>query len=816
MEKQSLPQTENLQFQFSFFRNTWSKESTIITLHNLYLQTIGILWKAQTECYRKLQDRPDRSNEAKMVKDAMPVVIIEGICRPHCSHAAVNLEKMSRLAMYDLDHLNERTSAVKALFRALPYVAYTQTSISDRGLKVVVFLDARTPEEYPLAYAICQQTLERIAGHPCDEQCARITQPCSCVWDADAYYNPAPEPYPWREELDTDPSLTNLIKDKRNLPGSNGNPYATSNGSSSPFPPATEACGYIETFARNFTHYHPWQKGNRHESMLAMGRSARRKGFSKEELEKLTSVMSVEIVRNGYTLQELRKDLSAGYQYVDLSYVPQETKNSLTVLTTDTFRPVLMETEWAEEEALSIKDEELRGATPCIPNAVYDNLPNFLKRALKPARTKRERDILLLGLLANLSGCMPQVRISFDQRPYSPQLYTLIIAPSATGKGLLVLAGMLPREIENYLKGENKRRKDAYDRELKEWEQAHQHLKKGTPSTGGTSPASMPEEPEYYHLCGAASTSRNQIICRLKINGDLGLIINATELDMISGAIKQDYGKHDDVFRAAYHHESVATDYKVDRQIITVEEPRLALCLSGTPNQLPKFIRSIDNGLFCRFTIYTCGARWKYRSAAPIKGQEDYITYYKGLSREVLDMYYLFQQSPTEVTLTDAQWEEHTSYFDRLLNEVASEQADAPGSIVLRGALMVARIASIFTALRKYEGAMHMKEYICTDEDFHASMQIVQTTIDHSLLLASSLPGDEVKSKPLKSYFRIRTIVESLPKTFTYKEVKEKALTEKICERSTCRYLKKLIELKYIEKQEDTYIKIKEFTDKQA
>ena len=72
MEKQSLPQTENLQFQFSFFRNTWSKESTIITLHNLYLQTIGTLWKAQTECYRKLQDRPDRSNEAKMVKDAMP------------------------------------------------------------------------------------------------------------------------------------------------------------------------------------------------------------------------------------------------------------------------------------------------------------------------------------------------------------------------------------------------------------------------------------------------------------------------------------------------------------------------------------------------------------------------------------------------------------------------------------------------------------------------------------------------------------------------------------------------------------------------
>lgn len=133
----------------------------------------------------------------------------------------------------------------------------------------------------------------------------------------------------------------------------------------------------------------------------------------------------------------------------------------------------------------------------------------------------------------------------------------------ATGKGLLTLANMLPREIENYLKGENKRKKDAYDRELTEWERTNQQIKKGTKSSAA-SPAPMPEPPEYYHLCGAPSTSRNQIIRRLKINGDLGLIICATELDMISGAIKQDYGKHDDVFRAAYHHEPVATDYKVD------------------------------------------------------------------------------------------------------------------------------------------------------------------------------------------------------------------------------------------------------------
>ena len=114
----------------------------------------------------------------------------------------------------------------------------------------------------------------------------------------------------------------------------------------------------------------------------------------------------------------------------------------------------------------------------------------------------------------------------------------------------------------------------------------------------------MPEEPEYYHLCGAANTSKNQIVARLKTNGDLGLIINATELDTISGSMKQDYGKHDDVFRAAFHHEPVATDFKVDRQMICAEEPRLALCLSGTPNQLPIFIHSTDDGGYSRRPLH--------------------------------------------------------------------------------------------------------------------------------------------------------------------------------------------------------------------
>lgn len=818
-------ESNDSQFSFSYFNNVWSTDSTVITLGDYHRRITGPLWKPQTECYRKLKDNPKRENEARMVKQSMPVVIAEGTCRPRRSHAAANLETMNGLAMYDLDHTNQRTAEIKRLLSGLPYVAETHLSISAEGLKVLVYLDARTPEEYSLAYAICCQTLERIAAHPCDPQCARITQPCSCVWDADAYYNPTPQPYPWREELAADPALAQLAASTPagsahafatagNGTGiGNGTGYGIGNGKASPIPTTTEACGYVEAFARNFAQYHPYTKGNRHESMLALGRSARRKGFSKEEMEKLTSVMAVEIVGNGYTLRELQKDLLAGYQYVDLAFTPSPQPELLPLLPTATYGQNNQANTPFDDEDLSINNEIISASSPHIPDRVYQNLPSFLKKGMVAARNNRERDILLLGMLTNLSGCMPNVTFSFDQRYHSLHLYLLVVAPPASGKGLLTLASRLPESINNYLKGENKKKKEAYERELDAWEKANHTNKKGT-SPAATPYSPMPEQPEYVFLCGAPNTSKNQLIRRLKVNGKIGLIINASELDMITGALKQKCGQHDDVFRAAFHHEAASTDYKVDDQIICVEDPHLVLCLSGTLNQLIYFIHSLGDGLYSRFIMLTAESHWKYRSAAPIKGGEDYDTLFKNLSREVLDMFLFLQQSPTEVTLSDSQWEEHTAYFSQLLDEVASERAEAPGSIVLRAALMVVRIAGILTTLRKCEGALQMKEYICSDEDFHAAMDIIKTTVSHSLLLASSLPGDDVKPNPLRSYFRIGPVINKLEKKFTYKEFMNEALSNGISERSACRYLRLSEEKQYIKRQGDGYIRLKKVTAK--
>ena len=82
--------------------------------------------------------------------------------------------------------------------------------------------------------------------------------------------------------------------------------------------------------------------------MLALGRSARHKEFSKEELEKLISIMRVKII---------------SYQYIDLSYTPQKGANPPLSLSTLTYTPVSPENTPEQEEDMSINDEKVLSST---------------------------------------------------------------------------------------------------------------------------------------------------------------------------------------------------------------------------------------------------------------------------------------------------------------------------------------------------------------------------------------------------------------------------------------------------------------------
>lgn len=81
------------------------------------------------------------------------------------------------------------------------------------------------------------------------------------------------------------------------------------------------------------------------------------------------------------------------------------------------------EDEKAENEKLEA--DKLHKNAPRFPKSVYDALPDLLVRGLEAARNSREKDRLLLGMLANLSACLPGVWMNYADMCYTPHFYAM-------------------------------------------------------------------------------------------------------------------------------------------------------------------------------------------------------------------------------------------------------------------------------------------------------------------------------------------------------------------------------------------------------
>ncbi|MEG1564951.1 MAG: YfjI family protein, partial [Bacteroides sp.] len=500
----------------------------------------------------------------------------------------------------------------------------------------------------------------------------------------------------------------------------------------------------------------------------------------------------------------VEKRLMAGYQFVDSSPAPFPPQAQAHGYQGSFNEPPSDEGEEEATEVMLEKSGVLRRSLPYFPDDLFDHLPKLLTEGLKMARHPRERDMLLLGMLANLSGCLPQVKLLYDQVYYSPHFYFLAIAHAGGGKGVLSLAALLPNAIAKHYEQQNEQTMKVYNQAMQDWDVEQ---RKALSERRAADLSLCPERPKLITLKVSPNISKSRLILYLEANGKLGVIINAPELDMVSGAIRQDCGKHDDVFRAAFQHEEVSSDYKIDGRQVMAHHPHLACCFSGTPDQLSKFIVSWENGLYSRMTIYAGEADWVWRSAAPREQGTDSRAVFIELSRELLEMHLFLLQSPTEVVFSTEQWEQHTQRFGRWLQEVVGEKENSPGAIVLRHGLMAIRIASILTTLRKCECPFCTPQYSCTDEDFTTAMQLVEVLIEHSLLLSTALISDETHTRKLRSFFRLRPILDSLDVTFTYHEYITEVKKKEMPISTAKRLLSKAVRCYLLDKDDDKYTK---------
>lgn len=774
----------------SFYFSVFDEHAVDMTLEEFVKLLRGERWKVQVEEYQRLK-ASGRETEAKKLKRKLAALVIAGRCDG--SHAETNLKQWSGDAMLDVDKCNGRVSEFLQVLRDTPWVKAAWRSVSYDGLKLVVRVEAESVDEYRMAYALVAWHVAQLLAFPCDMSCKNPTRPCFASYDPEAFFRPDTEVFPWRRFVTEHPDRVGeiLAELKVKTPASASKPPVA-------------ASGMLHTFFNEFLEQNPFVDGKKNEFLLKLGRIARYKGVGEEELARLKTLAVERLAGMGCAAGDIPPRIDSGYRYADMNKGPETPASRAHKAQGSPMR--YSEPNEGEEEAEleKLEADKLRREVPCLPDELFDRLPDFLKRGLTHVRNKRERDILLLSMITNISGCLPGVRMNYGGMVYSADLYLVALAGSGRGKGVMQLAAILPAAIQEYYDELNRKDEREYRQKLLKWnlEERLAAQEKRVPDLD-----QCPEMPVERILKVAPNISKSQLILALEAGGAVGLVMNASELDMISSAMHQEYGKHDDVMRAASQHEEVSSYFKTDHRLVVVSDPHLALCASGTPAQLHKFISSLENGMYSRVAFYVGQAHWEYKSANPGKARLDMRAYFKGMGEELLRMFIFLSGSPTEVVFTEEQWKEHTERFRTYLREVVAEDDDSPGAIVLRHGLMMSRIAMVLTALRKCEPQWNTSEWKCSDEDFHTAMQIVDVLLEHSLLLSTSMDDTAGRIRPVKAFFKLRPVLKKMPREFTYSELMAAANEAGLPTASVKRYLLRLVYYQIVEKEDGKYRK---------
>lgn len=416
-----------------------------------------------------------------------------------------------------------------------------------------------------------------------------------------------------------------------------------------------------------------------------------------------------------------------------------------------------------KEKTKPIKEPTTEEELPQFSDAIFKELPEFFQETTKGAMAPKERDILLLGSLTTISGCLPNVYGIYDQLTVYPNLFLFVTAPASSGKGRVNLCKRLVAPIHNQKRDETNSEKVHYEVDLA----AYYEQKKKDKTL------QKPEKPLGKLLFIPANSSATGTFQLLANNEGNGLIFE-TEGDTLAQAFKSEYGNYSDGFRKAFHHESISYYRRTDSEYINIPNPRLSAVLTGTPNQILSLIPDAENGLFSRFIFYKMNRQKEWRNVFQRKENHQRLDHtFDRLGQQFLEYYHTLEIQPNkiEIFLNEEQSQEFHRYFSNQYNRfLFLEKEDLEASLMRLG-LICFRIMMILTTMRMLESDTLTRNKECDPRDFYIAMEIIKTLLTHNEHVFHGLPKNK-KILPLQKNRKER-FLDTLPKEFTTRQYKE-------------------------------------------
>jgi hypothetical protein len=432
--------------------------------------------------------------------------------------------------------------------------------------------------------------------------------------------------------------------------------------------------------------------------------------------------------------------------------------------------------------------------TPKIPTQVYELLPPFLKSCTDMFAEQIEKDVFLIGALGVLSACLPNIQGIYFDEPVSAHLYAFITAPAGSGKGKLKWAKHLGLAIHKEYVRISLIEKEKYEVDMDEYNNLNKNQRKDMPK---------PKEPKCKMFFIPGNSSSSAFIQALSDNNFKGILFE-TEADTLANTLKQEWGNFSDVLRKAFHHESTNMFRRKDNEHIEVEDPHLAITLSGTPKQVQNMMPDVENGLFSRFLYYAFEDYSDFKNPFISHSSVNYLDFFNEQGQNVFTLYQQLDklQKPINFTLTREQGIDFTKRFNDVFKRNRTLLGNDFNANSRRLGLITFRITMILSALRVLETGDISKQLICMEEDYQTAIAIAFTLEKHAIAVFQNLPNNQLQGIKLKFF-------DALPKEFDRQGYLKVATVLGVKEKTAEKYIGLFKENKLLNHSHNSYQKTK-------
>lgn len=415
---------------------------------------------------------------------------------------------------------------------------------------------------------------------------------------------------------------------------------------------------------------------------------------------------------------------------------------------------------------------------PHFPQSVYDSLPPFFIEIINASDSVDERDMLLMGSITCISATLQNVLGKYNQDYWYPMLYFFAMADAGMGKGTLTYCRQLVAPIHNELKEYSEKRIREYRLEKRN---ANKDIN-----------INDEDEPKRHTLFIPSNSSSAAFTEQLDNNNGIGLLFD-TECDTISTILKTDYGDYSVILRKAFHHENIDLNRRKDKEYRDIERPMLAVCLSGTPEQLQSLTPDTKNGLFSRILYYHIPFKLEFADTLnEDKDSKDDVSlrdkFYK-LGEEFKEMRDAFMHtSEYYVVVPQHLSEEFNRHFRTLNEQVVEDVSKDMQGVIRRLAFATFRIIMILTAIRHMNNVVGIEYPIssnsstklrCCEDDFRSALSIADTLIYHSIYCYTHLPKTAseigINRKIITKVDKMNMLYDALPDSFDKPEYAKKS-----------------------------------------